>query len=240
MEFNKSTWTKQDGEEFLAYLEAHSNREKQAWFKNILNTKLDVLVVPTKVIQKLADKIMLGNYQSFLELKLFVNYESIAIYGIIVSKIKDFATMKHYLNIYIEVVENWAHCDLLNFSIKDNNAADFIHLSDEYMDSPKLFIRRLGLSILFILIRDKKYLQHALDALLRFPNEDEYYVIMMAGWLLSECIIRYKQETIDFITQQTINPKIVNKAIQKCRESRRLTQEEKDALLIYKIKKQQN
>lgn len=236
MELNKSIWTSEDGEAFLAYLESYANPEKQAWSKNILKTNLDVLVVPTKVIIKVANTIFQGNYQSFLELKLFKNYESIAIYGMIVSKIDDFKTMKHYLTPYIEVMENWAHCDLLNFNINENNQDDFILLSKEYIDSSKVFIRRLGLFILLSLIRDKKYLNYTLETLLKFQNEDEYYVIMMAGWLLSECIIRYKEETLNYLTKQALNAKIVNKAIQKCRESLRLTKEEKDALLVYKIK----
>jgi len=236
MELNKTIWTAHDGQLFLAYLETLSNREKQAWSKNILNTKLDVLVIPTKTIQMIASKILEGNYQSFLELQLFINYETIAIYGMIVSKIPDFKTMKYFLDIYIQVMENWAHCDLLNFKINDSNINDFILLSEEYVKSSKVFIRRLGLFILLLLIRDKKYLNYALETLSLFENEVEYYVIMMGGWLLSECIIRYKEEALNYLKQQTINPKIVNKGIQKCRESRRLNQEEKDSLLIFKIK----
>lgn len=57
----------------------------------------------------------------------------------------------------------------------------------------------------------------------------------MVGWLLSECIILYKEQTLKFITTtKDLNKKIVNKDIQKCRESRRLTQVEKDELISYK------
>jgi 3-methyladenine DNA glycosylase AlkD len=67
--------------------------------------------------------------------------------------------------------------------------------------------------------------------------ESAYYVIMMAGWLLSECIIKYKDQTLDFLANTSgLNQKIVNKGIQKCRESRRLTDEEKDELIQYKKK----
>jgi 3-methyladenine DNA glycosylase AlkD len=74
------------------------------------------------------------------------------------------------------------------------------------------------------------------DALLKFKDETEYYVIMMAGWLLSECIIRYQEPTLKFLTTNTLNKKIQNKAIQKCRESNRLSSIEKDFLLQYKVK----
>jgi hypothetical protein len=60
---------------------------------------------------------------------------------------------------------------------------------------------------------------------------------MMAGWVLSESIIKYPNEVLLWIQNNpNLNAKIINKAIQKCRESRRLTQTQKDALLVYKRK----
>ena len=87
------------------------------------------------------------------------------------------------------------------------------------------------------LILDIKYLDYCFEVLSKFEKEDEYYVIMMGGWLLSECIIRYREESLANLKNYKLNPKFVNKGIQKCRESLRLTQEEKDNLLIYKVKK---
>jgi 3-methyladenine DNA glycosylase AlkD len=237
MELTKSIWNINDGKKFLTYLESLSNRDKSAWSKRILNSNLDVLALPTKTMSWIANAILKGNYESFLQLKLFENYESIAIYGMIVSKINDFQKMKNYLDIYITVMENWAHCDLLSININNTNKNQFITLSEQYIKSPKVFVRRLGLLIVFYLIRDSKYLSYAFNALSQFEHENEYYVIMMGGWLLSECIIRYKEESLLNLKRHQLNPKIINKGIQKCRESRRLTQQEKDELLTHKIPK---
>lgn len=236
MELNRIVWDNESKNQFIEYLELQSNREKQAWATRMLNTKLDVLVVPTKTMKKIADEIFKGNYRSFLDLKLFNSYETIALYGMLISRIKDFEELKSYLTIYIEQMENWAHCDLLSFNI-DNNHEEFIKLSEEYVKSSKVFIRRLGLLIILYLIRDIKYLDYCFEVLSKFEKEDEYYVIMMGGWLLSECIIRYREESLANLKNYKLNPKFVNKGIQKCRESLRLTQEEKDNLLIYKVKK---
>jgi hypothetical protein len=60
---------------------------------------------------------------------------------------------------------------------------------------------------------------------------------MMAGWLLSECIIRYREQSLNFLnSEKDLNQKIVNKGIQKCRESRRMTEKDKEQLLPYKRK----
>lgn len=235
MELVRKQWFIEDSEQFYQYLYSFSNYTKQDWARNILNTSLEVLVVPTKEMKRIANEIFQGNYTSFLDLKLFRNYESIAIYGMIISRMIDFYEIKKYLSIYKEVIENWAHCDLLSLNINQSNVDEFIGLSNEYMKSEKQFIRRLGLLILLTLIfKDDSYLDHTLNTLLSLQEEHEYYVLMMAGWLLSECIIKYKQRTLLFISNNDMNFQILNKGIQKCRESRRLSQEEKDELIKYK------
>ncbi|MDY0295411.1 MAG: hypothetical protein RBQ71_06340 [Acholeplasmataceae bacterium] len=221
MELNKAIWLEEDKHLFIAYLENYRRKEKEEWTKKILNTKLDVLAMPTKTIHTIAQEISKGNFKSFLDLKIFTSYESIALYGMVLCKIKDFQTMKHYLTIYLDVMENWAHVDLLSLPITKENKEDFIKLSHDYLTDMRPFVRRLSLMILFQMRKD----------------EDAYYVIMMAGWLLSECIILYKDQTLTFISSHPdLNKKIVNKGIQKCRESLRFTQEEKDFLLQYKKK----
>jgi len=57
----------------------------------------------------------------------------------------------------------------------------------------------------------------------------------MAGWLLCECIIRYQEKSLIYLEKYNINPKMINKGIQKCRESLRLSKETKDYLLKYKV-----
>lgn len=237
MELRRELWTEEDKIHFLEYLKTFQAKEKEAWSRRILNTQLDVLCIPTKMIENIAKEITLGNYASFLELKIYDHYESIAINGKIISRIEDFKQMKHYLDSYIHVMENWAHCDLLSFHINKNNKEQFLELSNQYLKSDHVFIRRLGLLILFQMVKDESVLDIIYKSLLSLKAEKEYYVIMMAGWLLCEAIIKYKKQTFDFINRsQDLNVKILNKGIQKCRESRRFTQEEKIELNTYKRK----
>ncbi|MBE0700978.1 MAG: DNA alkylation repair protein [Acholeplasmataceae bacterium] len=235
MELTKALWAENDKSAFLSYLHSFQLKEKEVWGRNILNTKLELLCIPTKTIYNIVDEIFKGNYPSFLALEIFDNYEAIAIYGKIISLINDFDEMALYLNKYILVMENWAHCDLLSFNIGKHNKDRFLALSDQYLKDDKTFVRRLGLMILLQMVKDESMLPIIFHRLYGLNQENEYYVIMMAGWLLSECIIRYKNQTLQFISNtKDLNKKIVNKGIQKSRESRRLSQIEKDQLLPYK------
>lgn len=237
MELTKSKWKESDKPLFLSYLKTFQQKEKEAWGRNILNTKLELLSIPTKTLYNIVVEIYKGDYQSFLALEIFDNYESIVIYGKLLCKIKDFNEMIDYLNTYTHVMENWAHVDLLSFNINKQNKDQFLALSNHYLSDDRTFVRRLGLMILFQMVKDKTILPIIYQSLKHLSHENEYYVIMMAGWLLSECIIKYKDESLEFLNNtKDLNKKVVNKGIQKCRESRRLTQDEKDQLLAYKIK----
>ncbi|MFA5526715.1 MAG: hypothetical protein WC992_07815, partial [Acholeplasmataceae bacterium] len=124
--------------------------------------------------------------------------------------------------------------------ITPQNRNRFLELSDAYLHDSRVFVRRLSLMILFQMIKDEDILEIIFDHLLELKTEQAYYVIMMAGWLLCECILLYKDTTLAFIqSNPSLNAKIVNKGIQKCRESRRLTPLEKDQLLVYKRNRKQ-
>ena len=238
MELVKTLWTAEDKKDFLDYLKSFSNTQKIDWARRILNTQLDLLCLPTKKVHEIANYIYKGNYTSFLDLNIFDNYESIAIYGMIISKINDFDLMITYMKHYMDVMENWAHVDLLSLhNINDSYKNHYLALSSTCLKDSRIFVRRLGLMILFQMIDDPSVLIIIFDALLFLEDEDAYYVIMMAGWLLSEAIIKYKDKTLMFLSKHpNLNKKIVNKGIQKCRESRRLSQDEKDFLLSFKRK----
>jgi 3-methyladenine DNA glycosylase AlkD len=238
MELKKKEWTINDQLVFSLYLKSYEQKDKEVWSRNILQTKLEVLCIPTKTMYRIADEIFEGNYRSFLDLQIFDDYESIAIYGKLISKMKHFDEMVHYLTVYLDVMENWAHCDLLSFDINSSNQDQFLSLSHAYLQDQRTFVRRLGLMILLQMVKDESVLPVIYDRIKKLKHENEYYVIMMAGWLLSECLIRYREQTLDYLSREKeLNPKIVNKGIQKCRESRRMTDIEKDQLLQYKRKK---
>lgn len=235
MNLVKENWNKQDGEEFIKYLESFSNPEKMEWSRNILNTNMPVLAIKTPVIKDIVKKISEGNYTSFLDLELNKYYENSAINGFLIAKIKEFKTMKKYLNKYMLKVDNWASCDLLSFEVK-NYEEEFFDLSLEYIDSDKPFIRRLGLGILFNFINNNEYINKIFTIMNGFYEEEHYYVNMMNAWLFCECFIKRRDETIKFLTNHKLNKFTINKGICKCRDSYRVSEEDKEMLLQYKVK----
>lgn len=236
MNLVKDYWTNHDKENFIKYMESLSRSDKIAWSTNILQTPSMVLSIKTADALNIVEKIMQGNYQSFLDLEITNYYETIAIYGMILSRIDDLDLFLKYLNRYLDYMDCWAHCDLLSFKYLDERKDLYFKLSNQYLHDDRVMVRRLGLYILFKYVKDVNTLKTIFESILLLYDELEYYVIMMGGWLLSECIILHKGETLSFLRINVVNKKIQNKAIQKCRESNRLTKEQKEELLVYKIK----
>ncbi len=70
-------------------------------------------------------------------------------------------------------------------------------------------------------------------------DHDAYYVHMANAWLISVCMAKFPEETLTFFKNNTLDAKTHNKAIQKSRESYRVSKEHK-ALLLGLKKKQQS
>lgn len=234
MNLIKENWNKKDIIEFQEYLISLKNEEKIEWTTNLLKTKLPVLAIKTSYIKNIANEIYKGNYIEFLNYMLWNNYEISAINGFLITKINDFQIMKKYLDIYSSKCDNWASCDLLSFNVK-NKEKQYFDIVLEYIKNEKPFVRRIGMSILFNFINNSDYIDKIFKLLDKFYYEEDYYVNMMNAWLLCECFIKQRDKTLGYIMNNNLNKFTINKAIQKCRESYRVSKEDKEMLLEYKI-----
>ncbi|MDD4291440.1 MAG: DNA alkylation repair protein [Clostridia bacterium] len=233
MELIKEKWDEQDISEFQQTLVALEDPSKREWSKKLLNTELPVLSIKTAVMKDITNQISKGNYLSFLDLMIWEYYENTAVNGMLISKIKHFDTFKKYLDIYSLRADNWATCDLLTFHIKGNEQK-YMDLTMEYIKSELPFRRRIGMYILFYFIDDDDYISKIFDLLNCFENEENYYVNMMNGWLFCECFIKQREKTLAYLDSNKLNRFTINKGIQKCRESRRVSPTDKEMLLKYK------
>lgn len=235
MELQKDKWKKSDIPEFQKYLKTFKNDDKREWSTNLLKTQLPVLCIMTPEIKGIVKEIYKGNYLEFLDLMIWEYYENTAINGFLISKIKDFDVMKKYLDIYSAKADNWATCDLLSFNV-EGNEEKYFNTTLEYIKSEKPFVRRIGMSILFNFIDNSQYVDKIFNLLDSFENEEEYYVNMMNAWLLCECFVKQRAKTLKYLKKNKLNKFTINKGIQKCRESYRVSKEDKDMLLTYKVK----
>ncbi|MBQ9834168.1 MAG: DNA alkylation repair protein [Bacilli bacterium] len=228
-------WQNTDINLFQEYFLSLKNKDEKKieWTRNIVNTNLPVLAIPSKDLKKIAKEILKGNYLSFLEITKFTYHENTIIYAYIINEIKDYNMQMKYLESYSKIVDNWASCDVLKFKIKKCEDK-YLDLAKSYLKRKLCFQRRIGIIILFSLLDKDNYLDEIFKLLNSLYEEKEYYVNMAAAWLLCECAIKHRQKTYDYLENHHLNKFIINKAISKCRDSYRVSEADKNFLLKFK------
>ena len=232
MNLIKEHWSEKDIPNFQNYLSSLSKGEEKAkWEQKIVNTSLPCIAVSSKDVKHIVSQISKGNFIEFIDLWIWENFTNTTIIGNLICKIKDFQVMKKYLTKYSQRVDSWASTDTIKFKVKQPK--EYISFAKELCKSKYIFSRRLGIILLLKYINDES-INEILWQLNQFENEKEYYVNMALAWLFAECFTKQRQKTLLFLKNNKLNSFVINKGISKCRDSFRITKEDKEMLLKYK------
>lgn len=233
MDLIKDNWTRKDVDEFQKWEFTLKGDEYNCkWEQRIVNTNLECFARTSEKTKDVVKQIKKGNFCGFLDLiQIKTHFDSlVCVY--LINKIKGFELHEKYLDKFILTIDNWASVDTLKFDKLD--FGKLVELSKRYLKSDLLFVGRVGVKICFELIKNPIYLGYAFEVLDSLETETEYYVNMCGAWLLAECVTKYYEQTIGYLERHKTNDFIVNKGIQKCRDSFRISQEKKDELLKFK------
>lgn len=193
-----------------------------------------MLAIPTPKLKQIAKEIAKGNFLSFLDLNITDTYENLMINGFLIAKIKDFKEFEKRLYNYGKIVDSWACCDIMKFNLNDENKFDFLKLSERFISDKHTYTRRIGVILWFSLLKFDDCFSYILNLINKLKNEKEYYVNMALGWFLSESFVKRREETLKLFETTALNTFTTNKAIQKIRESFRVSNDDKQMLLKYK------
>ena len=142
-----------------------------------------------------------------------------------------------YLDPLILKFDNWADVDTIISSLKvfkkypNEVLAHFLPLKTHEGE----FTKRVFVIILMDYFMDGTYLDATLKHLSEVP-QGQYYVDMAIAWALSNGLIKFYDITLPVLEQKVFSRFVHNKAIQKARESFRISPETKEHLNLMKIK----
>ena len=230
MELIKEQWNDVDIEEFNKYLESIKKSDKIDFTKKTVNTKMEVLAIPIPELRIIAKEIYKGNYVDYLNKFNNQYYENTIINAVLINRIKDIETKKYYISKL--KIDNWSTVDILKFDIK-NKEQEYLKLSKEYLKSKEEFIRRIGVRVLFNYTK-KDDLSEIFEIINSLQNEEAYYVYMCVAWLMCELMINNREQTLEYLENHKLNDFTINKTISKCRDSYRISKEDKEFLLKYR------
>lgn len=219
-------------QEFLQELDALADESYKAFHKRLLkNDSINVLGVRVPDLRKLAKK-----YKDEVETLLTFPDE---FYEVTFVKLSAVALLPYgqfikYVDKCVPLIDNWATCDCFAPKCIEKHKDEFLPYIYCYLDNDGEFYQRFALTTLLHFYVEEKYLQKIFSILQEDIDTDLYYVHMAAAWLVAEMLIKFYDDTAEFLKANTegdfFDKKTHNKAIQKACESYRLSDEQKTFL----------
>lgn len=157
-------------------------------------------------------------------------YEEIMLQGMIIglAKKEDINNILQYVESYVPKIDNWALCDVFcaGLKITQKNKEKVWNFIQKYLKSDKEFEIRFAIVMILDYFIDEEYLKKDFEIFDQIHHEG-YYVKIAVAWAISICIIKYYDETIQYLEEAKIDNWTYNKAIQKAIESYRISDEKK-------------
>ena len=174
------------------------------------------------------------------------------LWGIVIGLAKMDEDMRAaHLDRWVSGILSWADCDssVSSFKFMKKNQNFWYSYDKKWMERGGEFQMRFALVSFMQYFINDTYIDQMLDifsgkssafacGLERSKNENgesPYYIRMAQAWALSVCFVKYREKTWKLFAQQSMDPWVQNKAIQKCRESYRVTPEDKELLKQWKM-----
>lgn len=200
--------------------------------ENIIGVRVPVLRnYAKKLIKEYDIKYLLNNIDDEY-------YEEIMLQGMLIGLEKDnnLENILKDIERFIPKIDNWAICDSFcaGLKITKKYMEEIWKFVQKYLNSDKEFENRFAIVMILDYYITDDYLEKIFKI---FDNikSGKYYVQMAVAWAISICLIKYYDETIEYLKNAKIDKFTYNKGIQKALESYRITDEKKKELRKMKI-----
>lgn len=193
---------------------------------NILGVRVPVL---RNYAKKLIDENFRANYNNIGN----EYYEEIMLKGMILGLAKiELQERLTYLEKFVPQIDNWAICDITCAGLKfvKNNEEVVFEFLQKYLKSDKEFEIRFAIVMLLDHYITDKYIDKVIQILDNAKHLEYYYVKMAVAWTLSIIYIKYKEKTMEYLSNSNLDDETYNKALQKIIESNRIGKREKNRI----------
>lgn len=226
-----------DKSNFKDILSSLIDTKYQVFSQKLTNTKAKVLGIQIPKLRALARELSKSNWQQFFDCEENYCEEVIILKGLTLGYAKvNYNIFCDYLKKYFNLCDSWCSTDVVAGSLKQicKNQDETLKLIMPYFASGTEFQTRLAIIILMDYYIDLQHIDIILSIVSKIKS-DYYYVNMAISWLISVCFVKCRTETLNLLSKKFLSKWVQNKAIQKCRESFRVSIDDKNMLLSYKI-----
>lgn len=167
--------------------------------------------------------------QVFLDSLPHNYYDENMLHAILISEMKDYDKCINRLEAFLPYVDNWAVCDIMSPKLFKRYRGDLMTRIKVWMASEETYTIRFGLGMLMTHFLDEDFRPEYLDMASNIRS-DEYYVNMMIAWFFATALAKQWEVSLPYIEDKRLDDWTHKKAIQKARESLRISKEKKEYL----------
>lgn len=236
MDYTLIKWNKKNYEIFIDELKKLQDEKYKEFHNKVIGAEVEVIGLRSPIVKDIAKKIAKGDWKDFLSQKKGKYYEETGIRGQVIGFAKaDKEIIKEYIEKFVDEINNWGICDSFigNLKIIKKEKEFFYPLVKKMAESDNQWKIRFGLVTLMSYYTEKKYINETFKICSAVKNK-EYYVQMGQAWLISTLFIKFRDETLEYLKNNTLDNWTQNKAIQKIRESFRVSEEDKELVKSFK------
>ena len=198
-----------------------------------------VIGVRTPQMRKLAKRLYKETDPE--ELEVFLNemphkyFDENQLHAFLISEEKDYDRCVAQVNDFLPYIDNWATCDQLSPKVFKKHRGELLSQIREWISSDRTYTIRFGIGMLMQHYLDEDF-EPSYPEMVAQVRSEEYYVNMMIAWYFATALAKQYETAVTYIEEQKLDVWTHNKAIQKARESYRITPEQKEYLKTLKRK----
>jgi predicted GIY-YIG superfamily endonuclease/3-methyladenine DNA glycosylase AlkD len=227
-------FTEADYEAILTRFTSLADEKYKKFNESLLPGRATAYGVRMPHMRAIAKEIISKDPIGFIAVCKDATHEEIQLHGLVVMGLKlPLKEKLPFIEDFIPLIDNWGICDTCGITVKKDEKPLLWNFLEDYFASDRTyFIRYAVVTGMSNFITDE-YIDEYLKKLAAITHED-YYVRMAVAWALCDCFIKQRAKADALLSTKTLDPWTQNKAIQKCRESRRVSTEDKNYLLTLK------
>lgn len=224
-------------EEIREKLYGLSEEDYKAFNMKLLPGVEHVIGIRLPALRKLAQEIAKENYCAYLEeargkIGRDSVHEEIMLQGLVIGYGKmDRSERRQYLDEFVPKIGNWAVCDscVTSYKFMRKDPDYWFDYLKTYRSSSEEFQLRFMIVAMMSHFVDEEHIDEILK-ICGEVNHDGYYSKMGVAWAIQVCFVKFPEKTRMLLENNHMDDFTHNKAIQKIRESYRVSREEKEEL----------
>lgn len=215
-------------DKLLDCLRANSDVKFDEFNNKIVNSGIPTIGCTVPFIRKLAKSCKL-DFALSLPVNRYVEVDLLR--GIVIANAKlPFDVKSKMLLDFASTIENWAVCDCSTVKPKSDENELYFEFFCNLVSDNRQFVCRYGIVNLLGNYLDSEHIDRVFAAFQSVALWGEYYVDMAAAWLVATAMVKCRDKTVEYMQGEArgvLNKFAYNKALQKMRDSLRVSKEDK-------------